>query len=230
MFSIAGRIPARGELVRHPSGIEFEVLEADPRRIKKLRIHVPPEPGEAEGGGPKANSLNEAAPLALPSPLRGPPERDVMTAPRHGSRALAGWRRASSPSLLGALSVLAFAPLHLWPVLFLTFGPLSLAARRLPPRPCAARRAAQMREPDRLLVRLRLFPRRTLLGRRGLSGRALAAWLADPVRHDRAPRRHGIVLRRGRGARHADVVAGSRPECSRSPSPSDSPSMPAAMC
>jgi CBS domain containing-hemolysin-like protein len=42
VFSIAGRIPARGELVRHPSGIEFEVLEADPRRIKKLRIHLPP--------------------------------------------------------------------------------------------------------------------------------------------------------------------------------------------
>jgi len=44
VFSIAGRIPARGELVRHPSGVEFEVLEADPRRIKKLRIHVPPPP------------------------------------------------------------------------------------------------------------------------------------------------------------------------------------------
>jgi hemolysin (HlyC) family protein len=42
VFSIAGRIPARDELVRHPSGVEFEVLEADPRRIKKLRIHVPP--------------------------------------------------------------------------------------------------------------------------------------------------------------------------------------------
>ena len=39
VFSLAGRIPARGELVRHPSGIEFEVLDADPRRIKKLRIH-----------------------------------------------------------------------------------------------------------------------------------------------------------------------------------------------
>jgi len=44
VFSIAGRIPARGELVRHPSGIEFEVLEADPRRIKRLRIHVPEAP------------------------------------------------------------------------------------------------------------------------------------------------------------------------------------------
>jgi CBS domain containing-hemolysin-like protein len=41
VFSICGRIPARGELVRHESGIEFEVLDADPRRIKKLRIHSP---------------------------------------------------------------------------------------------------------------------------------------------------------------------------------------------
>jgi len=50
VFAIAGRIPARGELVQHPSGIEFEVLDADPRRIKKLRIHLPPaaETGQAE--------------------------------------------------------------------------------------------------------------------------------------------------------------------------------------
>jgi CBS domain containing-hemolysin-like protein len=41
VFAIAGRIPPRGELVRHASGIEFEVLEAAPRRIKKLRIHLP---------------------------------------------------------------------------------------------------------------------------------------------------------------------------------------------
>ena len=27
---LAGRVPARGEIVRHPSGIEFEVLDADP--------------------------------------------------------------------------------------------------------------------------------------------------------------------------------------------------------
>jgi CBS domain containing-hemolysin-like protein len=51
VFSIAGRIPARGERVRHPSGVEFEVLEADKRRIKRLRIHLPaaakPEDTEA---------------------------------------------------------------------------------------------------------------------------------------------------------------------------------------
>ncbi len=39
VFSLAGRVPVRGELIRHSSGIEFEVLEADPRRIRKVRIH-----------------------------------------------------------------------------------------------------------------------------------------------------------------------------------------------
>ena len=48
VFSLTGRIPARGELVHHASGVEFEVLEADPRRIKKLRIHLPKE-AEAAG-------------------------------------------------------------------------------------------------------------------------------------------------------------------------------------
>jgi CBS domain containing-hemolysin-like protein len=47
VFALAGRIPARGELVRHPSGTEFEVLDADPRRIKKLRIHMPQEGKDA---------------------------------------------------------------------------------------------------------------------------------------------------------------------------------------
>jgi CBS domain containing-hemolysin-like protein len=39
VFSMAGRVPTRGELVTHPpSGISFEVMEADPRRIRRLRI------------------------------------------------------------------------------------------------------------------------------------------------------------------------------------------------
>lgn len=41
MFSLLGRVPVRGELVRHPSGIELEVLDADARRLKKVRIHQP---------------------------------------------------------------------------------------------------------------------------------------------------------------------------------------------
>ncbi len=41
VFQIVGRVPARGEIVRHPSGFEFEILEADPRRIKRLKINPP---------------------------------------------------------------------------------------------------------------------------------------------------------------------------------------------
>jgi CBS domain containing-hemolysin-like protein len=41
MFSLLGRVPVRGELVRHPSGVELEVLDADARRLKKVKIHQP---------------------------------------------------------------------------------------------------------------------------------------------------------------------------------------------
>ena len=41
VFSLAGRVPTRGELIVHPAGLQFEVVDADPRRIKRLRIkHV----------------------------------------------------------------------------------------------------------------------------------------------------------------------------------------------
>ena len=38
VFKLAGRVPSRGELVSHPSGLEFEIVEADPRKIRRLRI------------------------------------------------------------------------------------------------------------------------------------------------------------------------------------------------
>jgi CBS domain containing-hemolysin-like protein len=47
VFAIVGRVPARGEIVRHSSGIEFEILDADPRRVKKLRIHERSAPENA---------------------------------------------------------------------------------------------------------------------------------------------------------------------------------------
>jgi CBS domain containing-hemolysin-like protein len=39
--AIAGRVPARGEIVAGPQGFEFEVLDADPRRLKRVKIHPP---------------------------------------------------------------------------------------------------------------------------------------------------------------------------------------------
>jgi magnesium and cobalt transporter len=41
VFMLSGRVPARGEVVLHPEGPEFEVVEADPRRIKRLRVMLP---------------------------------------------------------------------------------------------------------------------------------------------------------------------------------------------
>jgi hemolysin (HlyC) family protein len=41
--SLAGRVPTRGEVIAHPSGIEFEVLDADPRKIKRLRVRRSPD-------------------------------------------------------------------------------------------------------------------------------------------------------------------------------------------
>jgi CBS domain containing-hemolysin-like protein len=54
-FSLAGRVPARGEVLRHGSGMEFEIVDADPRRIRRLRIrNVPPVP-RAESDARGAN-------------------------------------------------------------------------------------------------------------------------------------------------------------------------------
>ncbi|WP_375254469.1 transporter associated domain-containing protein [Yoonia sp.] len=37
---LAGHLPARGEVILHPSGPEFEVVDADPRRVKRLRVRL----------------------------------------------------------------------------------------------------------------------------------------------------------------------------------------------
>jgi CBS domain containing-hemolysin-like protein len=56
VFALVSRVPARGELIPHPSGIEFEVLDADARHVKRLKIHLardvePPEPGSSPSKG-----------------------------------------------------------------------------------------------------------------------------------------------------------------------------------
>ncbi|HVY33452.1 MAG TPA: hemolysin family protein, partial [Caulobacteraceae bacterium] len=44
--ALAGRVPQRGEIIAHPDGLEFEVTDADPRRIKRVRVRpttiIPP--------------------------------------------------------------------------------------------------------------------------------------------------------------------------------------------
>ncbi len=54
---LAGRVPSRGEMVRHSSGLQFEVVDGDPRRLKRLRLRnlpkaepsAPAEPSRAAG-------------------------------------------------------------------------------------------------------------------------------------------------------------------------------------
>ncbi|TAH35316.1 MAG: HlyC/CorC family transporter [Alphaproteobacteria bacterium] len=42
VFALIGRVPGRGEIVTHPSGLEFEIIDADPRRIKRVRVKKTP--------------------------------------------------------------------------------------------------------------------------------------------------------------------------------------------
>ena len=59
-----GRMPARGEIVPHESGVEFEVVDADARRIKRVRVRLP------SAIIAEASLLSEAAktpPLKIPA-------------------------------------------------------------------------------------------------------------------------------------------------------------------
>ncbi|MGG7643385.1 transporter associated domain-containing protein [Rhodovulum sp. YNF3179] len=46
VFVLTGRVPGRGEVIRHPAGAEFEIVDADARRIKRVRVRLNPHPAE----------------------------------------------------------------------------------------------------------------------------------------------------------------------------------------
>lgn len=46
VFLLSGHVPARGEVVAHPKGPEFEIVEADLRRIKRLRVRLSEAAGD----------------------------------------------------------------------------------------------------------------------------------------------------------------------------------------
>jgi CBS domain containing-hemolysin-like protein len=52
VVSIAGRVPQRGEVLSHPMGYDFEVVEADARKIRKIRIRRRADLVEASAGSP----------------------------------------------------------------------------------------------------------------------------------------------------------------------------------
>lgn len=45
VFTLEGRVPEIGEVVDHAEGFRFEIIDADPRRINRVRIHLPKKPG-----------------------------------------------------------------------------------------------------------------------------------------------------------------------------------------
>jgi CBS domain containing-hemolysin-like protein len=49
--ALTGHVPTRGETISHPSGIVFEVVEADPRRVRRLRIRNLPQRPTTEDVG-----------------------------------------------------------------------------------------------------------------------------------------------------------------------------------
>ncbi len=66
-----GRLPLRGELVPGPAGFEIEVLDSDPRRIKKVRIHRSkdrPIERDREGRRRYSSPDTTTSPAITPSP------------------------------------------------------------------------------------------------------------------------------------------------------------------
>lgn len=67
VFLLTGRVPARGEVIQHPSGTEFEIVDADPRRIKRVRVRLPQAAKAARAA--KVAAQKSQGPVAAVPPL-----------------------------------------------------------------------------------------------------------------------------------------------------------------
>jgi CBS domain containing-hemolysin-like protein len=74
LVTLAGRVPVRGEIIAGPGEFEIEVLDADPRRAKRLRIgRRPPELQRREARRRATEDSASVAP-ALPKSAAEPAE------------------------------------------------------------------------------------------------------------------------------------------------------------
>ncbi|WP_236016455.1 hemolysin family protein [Salipiger abyssi] len=82
VFMLAGHVPARGEVIPHPAGIDFEVVDADPRRIKRLRV--------------RPHTEATGAPVAKPAPARvdSAPSTETVSADSAPAEPASGTQRA----------------------------------------------------------------------------------------------------------------------------------------
>ncbi|WP_419730696.1 hemolysin family protein [Lichenicola sp.] len=85
VFQLAGHVPTRGEVLSHVSGIQFRVLDADARHIRRLRVRPAPmpEPGQSSGQTPQQGSASTASGSEPPAPV--PVERQGVSAQAEGS-------------------------------------------------------------------------------------------------------------------------------------------------
>ncbi len=126
-----GRLPVRGEVISGPGNFEIEVLDADPRRVKRLRIATRKERSalrtQRESRRREATAETGTRASQRQYQPAGRWSRLIVTAARNLRAAglaiiLAwGWKRAAIALVAGALSALAMAPFNAWPVLFATF-------------------------------------------------------------------------------------------------------------
>ena len=86
LMAQVGRLPLRGELVPGPKGFEIEVLDSDPRRIKKVRIHRSKDrPIERDRDGRRRyGTPDTASPAIAPAPL---PDAAAEAAGKNASQA-----------------------------------------------------------------------------------------------------------------------------------------------
>jgi CBS domain containing-hemolysin-like protein len=67
--ALAGRLPQRGEVIAHPAGFDFEVTDADPRRVKRVRVRPAPHflaeaPEPQPDPAPAARTAHASGPTA----------------------------------------------------------------------------------------------------------------------------------------------------------------------
>jgi len=74
--SLGGRLPLRGEVVTGHEDFDFEILDADPRRVKRIRIRPTGDPQRALDGG-RIAAPSEAVDVPLPARPQAPGAGDA---------------------------------------------------------------------------------------------------------------------------------------------------------
>jgi CBS domain containing-hemolysin-like protein len=84
LMAQVGRLPLRGELVAKPDGFELEVLDSDPRRIKRVRIHRRSNRSivrDREGRRRYSTPDNSSTPTIAPAPPADPGNAEIGQVP-----------------------------------------------------------------------------------------------------------------------------------------------------